>query len=117
MARCALGSGDGADDSKDLNHRVLLFAKMFRGQHRWVLHTVAESKDEELRHAPPDQVDVAMLPPAPSGSNADGVPIAEPVPQKMDRDEPSSVDTTGVELEVRECTGKRKRKKRLTNQR
>jgi hypothetical protein len=100
LARCALGKSDGADNSRDLHHRVLLFAKMFRGQERWVLHTVGEGKDEELRNAPADQLDPSMLPPAPSGSNADGLPVAEPVPQKMDRDEPS-VDSTGVELEVK----------------
>jgi stress response protein SCP2 len=59
LARCTLGLGDGPADAAhgSLSHaRVLLFAKLFRGADRWVLHAVGEGRADELRRAEPGKV-------------------------------------------------------------
>mmetsp|Transcript_13701 Transcript_13701/g.27162 ORF Transcript_13701/g.27162 Transcript_13701/m.27162 type:complete len:577 (-) Transcript_13701:255-1985(-) len=47
LARCSLGNGQNT--ASMTSERVLLFAKMYRGKDRWVLHPVCEGRPEELR--------------------------------------------------------------------
>ena len=79
VARCSLGKGT-TYCTDTFKSRVLLFAKLIRGKDRWILHTVSEPRQDELRRLPPG-VQEEMLPPAASDDRSDGAPGA----QEMDR--------------------------------
>ena len=89
LARCSLGQGAKGGDAASMKKRVLLFAKMYRGKDRWVLHATSEGRDEELRHlAQGGTTQEDMLPP--KGIDLDGAPEAK----EMERD----VGSKAVEL-------------------
>jgi tellurium resistance protein TerD len=92
IARCSIGDGTSMD-LNTMQSRVLLFAKLFRGKDRWVLHTVSEPRKTELKNDPSGVVNSEMI----MIEADDGAPKK----QEMDRAaEPTLDGTLAIEAEA-----------------